>query len=768
MHECVTKPASGPTIQRMRHTSFLQPKIVLLLLATLLTACGGTPDSTLRLRKVVLYQNGIGYFEHTGQAEAEQLRIPVRRFELDDAIKTLTVVSTEGGEVMPRHGIVHTMTGDTKNSLDDDQRKVHMDVQVPGAHGEDLRISYSVPTPIWKATYRVLFDKTQAGKVLLQGWASIQNTSGDDWRDVSLTLATGAPLSFSVNLTRPHYASRPDLTGKMVAPVATGAIRASRTTPKDSDGDGIVDIDDTCPSSPEDIDGYEDDDGCPEPDNDGDRVLDVDDLCPGESETYNGIEDGDGCPDRAQVVISDNRLSILDKIYFGHGKVAIRTRSHRILDAVAATLLGNPQVESMEVSGHAASNEKNSWDKAEQRALSVAAYLKKAGVPSERLRIRVFGDSRPIDSNSNKTAFERNRRVEFLLVEPEYHVLDESAIGESQRNSAVAVPKTSTGGGMIYYTLPGTVTIAEGESTLLPLVNASVEGEEIYLYRPQTSLPGSDKHPTRAARIVNNGDLTLIPGPVAVFARDAFAGEGLLESLRPGESAFIPFALDRTARVTLREVRSQRPKRIVSIVDSVISVVDEHQIITEYAIGVGLLPPARAFVQHQGHLGYTLAAPPGSESMGTTTLVPLRLSGGQNATLGLVERAEQTRSLSIEYAPAREIRSYLAANALPSAVATKVERVLALREGIELKEGTLKALRGQRLDDQLRAHEIRQNLRALSQGERQLRAKLRRELSQSEKRGSTLASRIAKVSEALTKERIESQLVLAGLSLSPR
>jgi outer membrane protein OmpA-like peptidoglycan-associated protein len=68
-------------------------------------------------------------------------------------------------------------------------------------------------------------------------------------------------------------------------------------TPPDRDGDGLPDIVDKCPLKPEDVDGYKDDDGCPDLDNDGDGILDVDDGCPMERETINGIEDDDGCPD---------------------------------------------------------------------------------------------------------------------------------------------------------------------------------------------------------------------------------------------------------------------------------------------------------------------------------------------------------------------------------------------------------------------------------------------------------------------------------------
>ncbi|NLE88620.1 MAG: hypothetical protein GX607_19760 [Myxococcales bacterium] len=66
---------------------------------------------------------------------------------------------------------------------------------------------------------------------------------------------------------------------------------------RDNDGDGIPDEADRCPNEPEDLDGFEDEDGCPDPDNDGDGIPDDLDACPNEPETVNGYRDDDGCPD---------------------------------------------------------------------------------------------------------------------------------------------------------------------------------------------------------------------------------------------------------------------------------------------------------------------------------------------------------------------------------------------------------------------------------------------------------------------------------------
>jgi outer membrane protein OmpA-like peptidoglycan-associated protein len=66
---------------------------------------------------------------------------------------------------------------------------------------------------------------------------------------------------------------------------------------EDNDKDGLLDVDDRCPDDPEDFDDFEDRDGCPDEDNDRDRVLDIHDGCPVDPEDYDEWQDLDGCPD---------------------------------------------------------------------------------------------------------------------------------------------------------------------------------------------------------------------------------------------------------------------------------------------------------------------------------------------------------------------------------------------------------------------------------------------------------------------------------------
>jgi outer membrane protein OmpA-like peptidoglycan-associated protein len=186
----------------------------------------------------------------------------------------------------------------------------------------------------------------------------------------------------------------------------------------DNDKDGILDVDDLCPNDPEDKDGFEDTDGCPDPDNDRDRILDRDDACPNDPETYNGYQDEDGCPDKGSVIIEENEIIILEKIYFATDSAEILPKSYPIVDAVAATLVGNPQITLVEIQGHADERGTDEYNirLTSDRAASVRQALIQRSVDANRLRSAGYGERCPVDPGHNPAAWDKNRRVEFKII----------------------------------------------------------------------------------------------------------------------------------------------------------------------------------------------------------------------------------------------------------------------------------------------------------------------------------------------------------------
>jgi outer membrane protein OmpA-like peptidoglycan-associated protein len=187
----------------------------------------------------------------------------------------------------------------------------------------------------------------------------------------------------------------------------------------DFDRDGVPDAADRCPLSAEDKDGFEDDDGCPEPDNDADGLDDAKDKCAFEAETINGNRDEDGCPDPGvgRVHVVAGRVVLDERVQFKTASAALTPASTRLLKQVAAALKAARTL-AIEIQGHtddvgnAAANVKLS----QKRAEAIRAALVKGGVAPTRLRATGFGPTRPRASNATAEGREQNRRVEFLII----------------------------------------------------------------------------------------------------------------------------------------------------------------------------------------------------------------------------------------------------------------------------------------------------------------------------------------------------------------
>lgn len=108
----------------------------------------------------------------------------------------------------------------------DDVRRISIALQGDGAR--DVSISYVVPAPVWKTAYRLVSQ--EGGAARLQAWAVIENATGEDWRDVAVTLSSGAPVTLAQRLHQRYWHERPQV------PVTAG----STTPPRVDDAAGVV------------------------------------------------------------------------------------------------------------------------------------------------------------------------------------------------------------------------------------------------------------------------------------------------------------------------------------------------------------------------------------------------------------------------------------------------------------------------------------------------------------------------------------------------
>lgn len=217
----------------------------------------------------------------------------------------------------------------------------------------------------------------------------------------------------------------------------------------DRDGDGIPDSVDRCPDEPEDKDGFQDDDGCPDPDNDGDGVPDTIDRCPntpGPAENFgcpirdadgDGVPDdldrcphtpgpaeNQGCPEEKtyqKVVVKQDRIEIKQQIKFSSASAKIIGKdSFELIGEVAQALKDHPEIQKIRVEGHTDSigSEALNLKLSQNRANAVVNELIKNGIDPARVTAVGFGKSRPVASNSTAKGRAQNRRTEFNIVEP--------------------------------------------------------------------------------------------------------------------------------------------------------------------------------------------------------------------------------------------------------------------------------------------------------------------------------------------------------------
>jgi len=187
--------------------------------------------------------------------------------------------------------------------------------------------------------------------------------------------------------------------------------------PPDRDGDGILDRYDACP----DTKGVASDDpaqnGCP-PDTDGDGIRDDVDACPREKGKGDPDPSKNGCP--TSVRVTEEEIVILDQVQFKTGSAVILPASDELLTQVAAVLNEHPEILKVEVQGHTDSRGGKKYNQrlSEKRSAAVVKWLtKKGNIDASRLTSHGYGMDEPIAENDTPEGRQKNRRVQFKIVE---------------------------------------------------------------------------------------------------------------------------------------------------------------------------------------------------------------------------------------------------------------------------------------------------------------------------------------------------------------
>ena len=225
-------------------------------------------------------------------------------------------------------------------------------------------------------------------------------------------------------------------------PTVAGTADARGCALPDTDSDGVKDVADACPA----VAGTVDNAGCPRPDKDGDGVLDAADACVDVAgpvagcpdQDRDGVADAvDACPDEAGAAadvdsstrgcpakpalarLGAGKLELRENVLFATGSSTISAASYPLLDQVVALLQSRPDIARLRIEGHTDNAGKPERNDAlsRRRADSVLSYLVAHGVVETRLIAEGFGASKPLADDASEAGREKNRRVEFIIVE---------------------------------------------------------------------------------------------------------------------------------------------------------------------------------------------------------------------------------------------------------------------------------------------------------------------------------------------------------------
>jgi len=482
---------------------------------------------TLPLRRVVVYRNGVGYFERQGRVEGDAVNFRVTQSEVEDFLATLAMMESGGSSVrsaafpMPEEQV-----GDTPP---DPTRRRNVRLALDGRE-HDLTVGYTVETPIWRPTYRLVF---QGERPQVQAWGIVQNLSGEDWSNVNLSLVSGSPVSFRSELATPVVPLRPTVTDR--GAVIDAVPQSDTTLATEISAPATA-----TPAAPDPLSALEMDGG------------------------YGG-NGGEGMADAPTN---------------GRGRAAQRRSVTRSPSPSAPPMGGVP------------------------------------GRPRARPSMQVAAPPPPPPTSS-------------------------------PRNLA-ALAALAVQGGATRYDLPQAVTIPDRSATMVMLTAREVPGNQMYLFAPDPGVGNSGSHPFHVARFENRTGGTLERGPIAIFERNAFLGQGMMESLPDGATTTVPFSLERGIAVDSSQTSAVEGARLVRMVRDTLTIERYSVTRTTYRARNGLDRAARLLYRHALGSSQLFEPPTGTENSNGNALVPTNIDAhGRSET---VVTARTGFTVSVDFA----------------------------------------------------------------------------------------------------------------------
>jgi hypothetical protein len=748
----------------------------------------------LPVKRVVLYKNGVGYFEHSTRVRGTQdLNIDFTSGQLNDALKSLTVVDLGDGritgvrfnsvaplserlktlrlplgeqaslndllgalrgtrvevrngstgtagkvlgfDVMKKFGAnpeqmeevtVLTLVTDAgevrsfdlgpgtsvriadRELADEVNRYLNLvgsakavdlrrlTISAAGAGEREIFVSYISEVPVWKSTYRILLDAKHAGNPLVQGWAVVDNTIGEDWKDVQLSLIAGAPQSFVQNISQPMYVRRPEVAlpeSAMLTPQThESAMNAPAPPPPPAGGPGAG--------------------------------------------TGGGI-----APGRASL-----EGTVKDQSGAGVGGAQVTVRNEETGESRTAT---------SDLQGYYRFNN--------IPAGNSAIFVKASGFQRFALTNIYLGVNRLNEVHPTLSVGSATQAVEVRGAVAQVETASAEVSASAERQGAEAEAKTV--GDFFEYDLKGAVTIGKNQSALVPILQARIDTEKVTLWNEDSN------EPLRALWLNNTSGVEFDAGSFNILEEGTFSGEGMLDALRPGEKRLISYAADPAVRIKMEAHPTEKPFSRIQIIKGTMIMTREERETRTYTISNSDAAPRDVIIEHTVRPEWKLAE--GAKPEETTASLyrfRVKVEGKKGGQLAVEEYRPLETRVELSDVSDDEVTLLTDQKRMTPELKQAIKRVLdqngvidALDQQIRTRQQEEKAI----ADDQGR---IRENMKALkgSLEEKALLQRYTHQLDQQEDRLAALRSQTADLTAKRQQANEQLDKILAEISLDER
>jgi len=524
-----------------------------------------------------------------------------------------------------------------------------------GPGNREMLVSYTIAAPIWKTTYRVVLDSS--GKPFFQGWAIVDNVSEEDWKNISLSLVSGSPVSFIQQIQRPFYRYRPvipmpedlNLDPQIYEPAEGGG------GPGGGGGAGVAG---TVSGVVTDPNGA---------------------VVPGATVTITNSET------QQTVVTTTSSEGRYTSPVLTPGTYTVKVDS----SGFKSTLLTNLSVGRNSAARGNITLEVGSV----QEAVTITASS--GALNTSVVTVRGLYSLRGGVSNNSS--------------------LDGVSVSDALTQPESGVETAATGsevGDLFEYRIDQPVTVPRDRSALIPILQTRMEGERVSIYNETAR----GDRPMGGILLKNTSPLTLEGGALTVIEGDAYAGEALMERLKPGEQRLISFELDLGTLVTARAKENRAPTFLVRAVNGVFQA-HYHQTNQKiYVVTNQTDKPRVVMIEHPVRQEWTLSTDTEKPEEKTVNYYRFRIKVGPHEKLELpvTEQRVLIESYTLTNFTRQDLELFIAKNYIDANTRTTLERIIDLRSRLAAKEARVESIDSEVAEIGKDQERLRDNIKALT------------------------------------------------------